>query len=336
MSTSSGNGSGPDVELQQKKPRLLKQGNLAAWRKSPSPSSSLVQSDPRCLLVIGGDSLTHVLRYLAPRDVCKSEMSCKLMRQAAAPLVDGMIREMNATCDSVSVGHGSRTKLSRYLAAKKMSDRVRPYLAQHVVSSIRARIRNKICDCFACSSFPQKIDKSVFDTDGKDFEFFLCFYDTHTRKKYFQGFVPVEQPYSSSFEMSLFNLINKSNNWGGLKEIFTATIEYQRLDRPEWWQKWGNSGILSNLAVVAIAVHKERCEASFLGAAMEFGYFSYEDAGDDDTIGVISCHHVKCDVHRGRQCTAITEFHLEFDDNDGQENKLELSIVFYTGDRFQY
>ena len=372
MSSSLGNRSaagraGAHDERQRKKPRLLKQGNLAAWLKSPSPSSSLVQFDPRCLLVIGGDSLTHVLRYLAPRDVCNSEMSCKLLRQAAAPVIDGMIREMNATCDSVSVGHGSRTKLSRYLAAKEMTDRVRSHLTTHTSNALRNQtyspdgyqIRCNPSSCVGCESLPQIIDKSVFDTDGKEYEFYLCFFDVREpRAAYFQGFVPAQkgEDIPFSFYVQLWDVISKSK-WEGMKEIFTDNSEdLQRSDGRRWREKWETAGGF-DVAVAVVVVHKQRCEASFLGAAMEFIDFDLLLLWGD-TIGVSPMRHVKCGVHdytymddHDLSCvdrssplhrfrTAATDFWLEYRNADKRQNshdvggkKTFLLIVRFHGDK---
>lgn len=351
MSTSSGNGSGADVERQQKKPRLLKQGNLAAWRKSPSPSSSLVQSDPRCLLVIGGDSLTHVLRYLAPRDVCKSEMSCKLMRQAAGPVIGGMTREMNATCDSVSVGHGSRTKLLRYLAAKEMSDRVRSQLMAH--TSIIKRDgwnpppRCAPCSCFGCESFPQMIDESVFNTDGEAYEVYLSFFDVReTSTPYFQGFVTLEDvddlPYS--FYVDLNDFVHKSR-WKEMKDVhvLSGTLTEREMRMKFWGRKW------EHLGVAAVAVHKERCKVSFLGAAMNFteAFGRLYRWGENEYDGMRPLLHVQHEVHDDiadpnylsslsrstRFVAATTEFCFYYENEAGGERNMHLELRFH-GDRF--
>ena len=140
------------------------------------------------------------------------------------------------------------------------------------------------------------IDKSVFDTDGKEYEFYLCFFDVREPSAaYFQGFVPAQKGEPCSFDVELWDVISKSK-WKGMKEIFTDNSEdLQRSDGRLWREKWEKAGGF-RLAVTAIAVHKQRCEASFLGAAMEFldmDFFLFWG----DTVGLQPMRHVKFDVH---------------------------------------
>ena len=284
------------------------------------------------------------------------------MRQAAAPLVDGMVREMNATCDSVSIGQGSRTKLSRYLAAKDMSDRVRSQLATHARNIFRGepshvdgyRIGSAPSSCLGCGSFPQNIDKSVFDTDGKEYEFYLCLFDDREPgTTYFQGFIPAQkgEDFPFSFDVDLLDVIGKSN-WEGMKEILTHNSDdLQRSDGRLWREKWETAGGF-HLAVSAVAVQKQRCEASFLGAAMEFLDFDFF-LNYGDTLGVSPVRHVRCDVHGEtymdendfsgiglhsgnllyRFRTAATEFWLAYTNTDMEMPKTCLLSIRFHGDK---
>ena len=103
---------------ERKKPRL----------KSPDEANSAVLPDPNSLLVIGDDGISHAVKFLAAKELCQAEMTCKSLRMFAAPILNRLVDDMNKKCDHPSKGKGSRTKLLRYNAAKEMAENVRSNL----------------------------------------------------------------------------------------------------------------------------------------------------------------------------------------------------------------
>ena len=48
--------------------------------KSPDDANSEVQPDPDSLLVIGDDGISHAVTFLAAKELCQAEMTCKSLR----------------------------------------------------------------------------------------------------------------------------------------------------------------------------------------------------------------------------------------------------------------
>ena len=173
-------GSGVGTMGERKKPRL----------KSPNDKNSEFQPAPNSLLAIGEDGISHAVKFLAAKELCQSEMTCKSLRMFAAPILNHLVDDMNKKCDQLSEGKGSRTKLLRYLAAKQMADQAKNGLGDHLPrhsnhgTTLEAKCRG--CDS---SSFPQNIDNQIFYTDGSGHEFFLCCYEMGRDDLKFQGFM---------------------------------------------------------------------------------------------------------------------------------------------------
>ena len=140
---------------QKKKPRLK------------APVSDVQPADPNSLLVVGNDGISHAVAFLAAKDLCQSEMTCKTLRAFAGPMLDRLVEEMNEECDHQSEGEGSRTKLLRYHAAKELTEQVRGGMSDHVAENLEREENFRPCKCKGCDSFPLNPRTSVFESQSK-------------------------------------------------------------------------------------------------------------------------------------------------------------------------
>ena len=313
----------------RKKPRL----------KSPEANSE-VQPDPNSLLVIGDDGISHAVKFLAAKELCQSEMTCKSLRMFAAPILNRLVDDMNKKCDQLSEGKGSRTKLLRYLAAKEMAENVRGGLDDHL-SRIHDNGTTLEAKCRGCdSSFPQSIDNQVFYTDGSGYEFFFCCYEMGNSDVKFQGFMPTrgtEEPDCKDEHLTLYNFTGDFPLPVGSK--WKEVADFMSVEDTECWfeeeitrnkQRATFEAIAtSKRSIIAIAIDKRTCRAHFLGAGSDFSIheqFSPYEAFAFDQASVLCNVHM--DSHSIAKDTSTAKTNICIESKDLAEGDLSIELCF--------
>ena len=317
-----GDGAGAtDPTDARKKPRL----------KAPIKANSEVQPDPNSLLVIGDDGISHAVKFLAAKELCQSEMTCKSLRMFAAPILNCLVDDMNKKCDRPSEGKGSRTKLLRYLAAKDLADRVRGNLNDHL--SRETDVYKCIFGpnrCQGCDSFPKKTANEVFYSDGSDFEFFFLCYDEETHGSKFLGFVPMEgsrQSITGTPEDSLYSFEGEltAPNWVELQNLLSREMDGNN----DAWVDEFEAVVVDTVSIIAIAIEKKSCKELLVAAMSEIvriDIFAYNDVVSYPGLQVC------CDVHlnESREDAAHAAIELSVIDN-----KCLLRMVFWGDEKYK-
>ena len=326
---------------------MLRTGEIKTPRLKSPEANSEVQPDPNSLLVIGDDGISHAVKFLAAKELCQSEMTCKSLRMFAAPILNRLVDDMNKKCDQLSEGKGSRTKLLRYLAAKEMAENVRGGLDDHL-SRIHDNGTTLEAKCRGCdSSFPQSIDNQVFYTDGSGYEFFLYCFEMGKSDLKFEGFMPMRGTVETDWEeenLTLYNFTGDfplpvGSNWNEMTEFMsvedieadTDWLFQEEITRIRNEQRAIFETIAtSNLTIIAVAIDKRTCRAHFLGAGSDFTnreYWSPHEAfafGGDSVL----CN-VHMDSHSIAKDTNIAKTSFCIESQDIAEGNLSIELAFW-------
>lgn len=328
-------------------------------RKAPPDGDPALLPDPTCLLVVGEDALSKVLKFLHPLDMCKLAVCCKSLRRLVTPVLDDLTQDMTNNCDRLSDAEGGRIQLIRYVNAMELMKRVRPIIRLHQ----RPRdwkqpepIQSERCR--GCNAFPQMIDKEVFYTDGSGHEFFLCFFDERNGKIKFSGFVPmlgeVSELTSSRNSKLCYDFrprsrdlskgadlvsILSASGWTEMRDLLSSKLGSEssfKVDNKErCWLAWD---LLTQpkLSCIAMAVEKETNNASLLAAMSDFS--DNKNLYGSNDVCAFPRWTTCCEIHSETSDAtlgAFSTFDLYCRFRWGQRPIINFSILFF-GDRNHY
>ena len=294
-------------------------------RKSPEGPENEQPHDPTCLLVVGEDALSKVVKFLHPVDLCKLAVCCKNLRGLVNPVLDDLTDDMTKNCHRLSDAEGGRIQLIRYVNAMELMQQVRSGMGRHLRKDRRTRDGFRPAACSGCTAFPQRIDEGVFFTNGSGHEFFVCFFEGTSGIK-FSGFMPMQPRFIAQkndgawhrFEIPSDEFVPalEASKWNDMKELLSEDIGPEigsRHHQGPSWKAWMNT-MSSQLSCIVIAIEKNTCNASLLAANRN--YSDHQSAGPVRfwcTPKFTTCSDVHIDTSDVARCDVpSTSFSLSY------------------------
>lgn len=216
--------------------------------------------EENCILIIGTDSLSHVMNFLDFRSAGRFEGVCKLFRERAVEYwetLDSKIPEKGRSADD-----SARSRVIRYKLAEEICMYIEPRIALH---------ETKVAKTLVPTVYPDekhrflpegkwRFDTTIDVNSGNQFEYFLRFSRRDDEQLLAQGFVGCKfnvDPEIFPEEREKFLNINDLDltRWSDMREIVHLpstgeSYSFHQLEKIV-------SPLMNNLVVTVVAVSKE-------------------------------------------------------------------------------